>query len=64
MSNIAVVLKDEIRRLAKKEIRSNTSSTKGAVTGSRASHGHVRSSLRPWSPCEELGNGRRRSDWN
>jgi DNA-binding transcriptional regulator YiaG len=31
MSNIAVVLKDEIRRLAKKEIKSNTSSTKGAV---------------------------------
>ena len=31
MPNIAVVLKDEIRRLAKKEIKSNTSSTKGAV---------------------------------
>jgi hypothetical protein len=31
MPNIAVVLKDEIRRLAKREIRTNTSSTKGAV---------------------------------
>ena len=31
MSNIAVVLKDEIRRLAKKEVKANTSSTKGAV---------------------------------
>ena len=32
MPNIAVVLKDEIRRLAKREIKINTSSTKGAVT--------------------------------
>ena len=31
MPNIAVVLKDEIRRLAKREIKTNTSSTKGAV---------------------------------
>jgi DNA-binding transcriptional regulator YiaG len=31
MPNIATVLKDEIRRLAKKEIKANTSSTKGAV---------------------------------
>jgi DNA-binding transcriptional regulator YiaG len=31
MPNIATVLKEEIRRLAKKEIKSNTSSTKGAV---------------------------------
>jgi DNA-binding transcriptional regulator YiaG len=29
--NIAAVLKDEIRRLAKREIKVNTSSTKGAV---------------------------------
>ena len=31
MPNIAVVLKEEICRLAKKEIKANTSSTKGAV---------------------------------
>ncbi len=31
MPNIAVVLKEEIRRLAKREIKANTSSTKGAV---------------------------------
>ena len=31
MPNIAAVLKDEIRRLAKREIKTNTSSTKGAV---------------------------------
>jgi DNA-binding transcriptional regulator YiaG len=31
MPNIATVLKDEIRRLAKREIKANTSSTKGAV---------------------------------
>jgi DNA-binding transcriptional regulator YiaG len=31
MPNIAAVLKDEIRRLAKREIKVNTSSTKGAV---------------------------------
>ena len=31
MPNIATVLKDEIRRLAKREIKTNTSSTKGAV---------------------------------
>lgn len=31
MPNIASVLKDEIRRLAKREIKTNTSSTKGAV---------------------------------
>jgi DNA-binding transcriptional regulator YiaG len=31
MPNIAAVLKDEIRRLAKREIKANTSSTKGAV---------------------------------
>ena len=31
MPNLAAVLKDEIRRLAKREIKSNTSSTKGAV---------------------------------
>jgi DNA-binding transcriptional regulator YiaG len=31
MPNIAVVLKEEIRRLAKKEVKANTSSTKGAV---------------------------------
>jgi len=31
MPNIATVLKDEIRRLAKKEVKANTSSTKGAV---------------------------------
>jgi DNA-binding transcriptional regulator YiaG len=31
MPNIATVLKDEIRRLAKREIKASTSSTKGAV---------------------------------
>ena len=31
MPNIAVVLKEEISRLAKKEVKANTSSTKGAV---------------------------------
>jgi DNA-binding transcriptional regulator YiaG len=31
MPNIAVVLKEEIRRLAKKEVKANTSSTKGVV---------------------------------
>ena len=31
MPNIAAVLRDEIRRLAKREIKVNTSSTKGAV---------------------------------
>jgi len=31
MPNIAAVLKDEIRRLARREIKANTSSTKGAV---------------------------------
>jgi DNA-binding transcriptional regulator YiaG len=31
MPNIATVLKDEIRRLAKREIKATTSSTKGAV---------------------------------
>jgi DNA-binding transcriptional regulator YiaG len=31
MPNIAVVLKDEIRRLARSEIKANTTSTKGAV---------------------------------
>jgi DNA-binding transcriptional regulator YiaG len=31
MPNIAAVLKEEIRRLAKREIKANTSSTKGAV---------------------------------
>jgi len=31
MPNIAAVLKDEIRRLAKREIKASTSSTKGAV---------------------------------
>jgi DNA-binding transcriptional regulator YiaG len=31
MPNIAVVLKDEIRRLAKKEVKANTSATKHAV---------------------------------
>ena len=31
MPNIATVLKDEIRRLAKKEVKVNTSTTKGAV---------------------------------
>lgn len=31
MPNIAVVLKQEIRRLAKREIKASTSSTKGAV---------------------------------
>lgn len=32
MPNIAVVLKEEIRRLAKKEIKAGTSSTRGAVS--------------------------------
>lgn len=31
MPNIAVLLKDELRRLARREIKANTSSTKGAV---------------------------------
>ena len=31
MPNLAVVLKEEIRRLAKREIKASTSSTKGAV---------------------------------
>jgi len=31
MPNIAAVLKEEIRRLARREIKANTSSTKGAV---------------------------------
>lgn len=31
MPNIAAVLKEEIRRLAKREIKTNTTSTKGAV---------------------------------
>jgi hypothetical protein len=31
MPNIAAVLKEEICRLAKREIKANTSSTKGAV---------------------------------
>ena len=31
MPNIATVLKEEIRRLAKREIKASTSSTKGAV---------------------------------
>jgi DNA-binding transcriptional regulator YiaG len=35
MPNIAVVLKDEIRRLAKREIKASTSSTKSAVAQSR-----------------------------
>jgi hypothetical protein len=31
MPNIATVLKEEIRRLAKREIKASTTSTKGAV---------------------------------
>ena len=35
MPNIAIVLKDEIRRLAKREVKADTSSTKRAVAQHR-----------------------------
>ena len=46
MPNIAVVLRDEIRRLARREIKASTSSTKDAVFQFRRDIAHLKRSLR------------------
>jgi len=46
MPNIATVLKDEIRRLARREIKSNTSSTKGAVAQFRRDIARLKREMR------------------
>ena len=46
MPNLAVVLKEEIRRLAKKEAKANTSSTKGAVAQFRRDIARLKREMR------------------